>query len=135
MRSRITGALAFVGAVLCGVQAIQSVTRAGRYLYTADGNRFYIKGIAYQEQGARLCVSPTAFLLISRLGQVVADPNNPFLEPSTYIDPLSNGTSCQRDLPYLQQLGVNTIRAYSVNSALNHDTCMELFSNAGIYAM
>lgn len=31
--------------------AIQAVTRAGRYLYTADGNRFYIKGIAYQEQG------------------------------------------------------------------------------------
>ena len=31
--------------------ALQNVTRAGRYLYTEDGNRFYIKGIAYQEQG------------------------------------------------------------------------------------
>lgn len=31
--------------------ALQAVTRSGRYLYTADGNRFYIKGIAYQEQG------------------------------------------------------------------------------------
>lgn len=75
------------------------------------------------------------FILFSPLGQVIADPNNPFLEPSTYIDPLSNGTACQRDLPFLQQLGVNAIRAYSVNSALNHDTCMQLFSNAGIYAM
>ncbi|KAI9572583.1 carbohydrate-binding module family 43 protein/Glycoside hydrolase family 72 protein [Boletus coccyginus] len=118
MRPRIAAALAFSGAILSGVQAIQTVSRAGKYLYTADGNRFYIKGIAYQEQG-----------------QVVADPNNPFGEPSTYIDPLSNGTACQRDLPYLQQLGVNTIRAYSVNSALNHDTCMQLFSNAGIYAI
>ncbi|KAF8557391.1 glycoside hydrolase family 72 protein [Imleria badia] len=118
MRLRIAAALTFAGAVLSGVQAIQTVSRAGRYLYTADGTRFYIKGVAYQEQG-----------------QVIADSNNPFLEPSTYIDPLSNGTACQRDLPYLQQLGVNTIRAYSVNSALNHDTCMQLFSNAGIHTI
>ena len=45
-------AVAVVSAVLTGVAAIQQVTRAGRYLYTADGNRFLIKGIAYQEQGA-----------------------------------------------------------------------------------
>lgn len=52
MRPRIVAALTFAGAILSGVQAIQTVTRAGRYLYTADGNRFYIKGVAYQEQGA-----------------------------------------------------------------------------------
>ncbi|KAF8139839.1 carbohydrate-binding module family 43 protein/Glycoside hydrolase family 72 protein [Boletus edulis] len=118
MRPRVVASLALVGAILSGVQAIQTVSRAGRYLYTADGIRFYIKGVAYQEQG-----------------QAVAGSNNPFLEPITYVDPLSNGTTCQRDLPYLQQLGVNTIRAYSVNSALNHDTCMQLFSNAGIYTI
>ncbi|OAX32148.1 glycoside hydrolase family 72 protein [Rhizopogon vinicolor AM-OR11-026] len=116
--SRFAAALALAGAFLAGVDAIQGVTRNGRYLYTADGNRFYIKGVAYQEQGA-----------------VVADPSNPFLEPSTFIDPLSNGTACARDLPYLQQLGVNTIRAYSVNSSLNHDSCMQAFSNAGIYTI
>lgn len=32
------------------VQAVNPVTRAGRYLYSG-GSRFYIKGIAYQEQG------------------------------------------------------------------------------------
>ncbi|KIJ21411.1 carbohydrate-binding module family 43 protein [Paxillus involutus ATCC 200175] len=116
--ARITTALTLVGVLLSGAQAIQQVTRAGRYLYTADGTRFYIKGVAYQEQG-----------------QVVADSSNTFLEPSTYIDPLSNGTACQRDLPYLQQLGVNTIRAYSVDSTQNHDTCMQLFSGAGIYTV
>jgi 1,3-beta-glucanosyltransferase GAS1 len=31
--------------------AIAPITRTGRYLYFADGTRFYIKGIAYQEQG------------------------------------------------------------------------------------
>jgi len=34
-----------------GVHAIGQVTRNGRYLYNEDGSRFYIKGIAYQEQG------------------------------------------------------------------------------------
>lgn len=98
--------------------AIQSVTRQGRYLYTQDQNRFYIKGISYQEQGA-----------------VIASANNNFGEPSTFIDPLSLGSACQRDLPYLQQLGVNTIRVYSVNASLNHDDCMTTFSNAGIYTI
>ncbi len=41
--------------ILAGVQgAVQKVSRAGRYLYTADGNRFFIKGIAYQEQGSSI---------------------------------------------------------------------------------
>ncbi|KAG2150349.1 Glucanosyltransferase [Suillus bovinus] len=117
--SHVAAGLALAGALLTGVDAaIQAVTRNGRYLYTADGNRFYIKGVAYQEQGA-----------------VVASASNPFLEPSTFIDPLSNGTTCTRDLPYLQELGVNAIRAYSINSSLNHDSCVETFSNAGIYTI
>ncbi|EJD04270.1 glycoside hydrolase family 72 protein [Fomitiporia mediterranea MF3/22] len=98
--------------------AISKVSRAGRYLYTDDGNRFYIKGVAYQEQGV-----------------VNTDPNAPFSEPSTFIDPLSDGSACSRDLPFLQQLGVNTIRVYSVNSSLNHDACMSALSGAGIYTI
>ena len=46
-------ALAFgVLGIAAGTQALQKVTRAGRYLYTEDGNRFFIKRVAYQEQGA-----------------------------------------------------------------------------------
>ena len=71
----------------------------------------------------------------SLLGATIADPNAPFSEPSTFIDPLANGAACQRDLPYLQQLGVNTIRVYSVNASLNHDTCMQAFSGANIYVV
>ena len=63
------------------------------------------------------------------------DPNNPFLEPDSFIDPLADGNGCTRDLPYLQQLGINAIRVYSVNSSLNHDSCMNTFSQANIYTM
>ncbi|KAJ7139681.1 glycoside hydrolase family 72 protein [Mycena epipterygia] len=98
--------------------AISKVTRTGRYLYTDDGTRFFIKGVAYQPQG-----------------NVVASSSNAFNEPSTFIDPLADSNGCTRDLPFLQKLGVNTIRAYSVDSSLNHDSCMATFSGAGIYVI
>lgn len=63
------------------------------------------------------------------------DPNNPFLEPSTFIDPLADSDGCARDLPLLQSLGVNALRVYSVNSSADHDSCMQAFSGAGIYTM
>ena len=36
--------------------ALPNVTRQNRYLYTPDGNRFYIKGVAYQEQGVSILI-------------------------------------------------------------------------------
>ncbi|KAI9460168.1 glycoside hydrolase family 72 protein [Lactarius psammicola] len=115
---RAAAAIAVTLSLSSGGHAIGKVTRSGRYLYNADGSRFYIKGIAYQEQGA-----------------AIVDPNAPFSEPSTFIDPLANATACARDIPFLQQLGVNTIRVYSVNASLNHDSCMQGLSSAGIYTM
>ncbi|PBL00945.1 glycoside hydrolase family 72 protein [Armillaria gallica] len=114
----VTALLAAASSFVSSVYAISKITRSGRYLYEEGGTRFYIKGIAYQEQGA-----------------VVASSDNAFGEPSTFIDPLSSGSACSRDLPFLQQLGVNTIRLYSVNSSLNHDACMKTFSDAGIYTI
>lgn len=104
--------------LVCSVRAVPKVSRVGRYLYNADGSRFYIKGIAYQEQGT-----------------VVASADNPFGEPSSFIDPLAQGDACARDIPFLSALGVNSIRVYSVDSSLNHDACMNAFSQAGIYTI
>ncbi|KAH9853090.1 Glucanosyltransferase-domain-containing protein [Lenzites betulinus] len=116
--SRAAGLVAAALTLAAGVSALPKVSRQGRYLYSDDGTRFLIKGIAYQEQGA-----------------VSTDPNSPFSEPSTFIDPLIDSAACARDLPFLQQLGVNTIRVYSVNSSLNHDDCMSALSGAGIYTI
>lgn len=60
--SRFAAAFSLAAACLTGVDAIQKVTRNGRYLYTADGNRFYIKGIAYQEQGKLTSLNSTPFV-------------------------------------------------------------------------
>ncbi|KAI5898556.1 glycoside hydrolase family 72 and carbohydrate-binding module family 43 [Schizophyllum commune H4-8] len=114
---RVTRAAAVL-ALAASVQAISKISRKGRYLYDDSGSRFYIKGVAYQEQGT-----------------VVQSSDNSFGEPSTFIDPLSSGSACKRDVSYLQDLGVNTIRVYSVNSSLDHDDCMKTFSDAGIYTI
>ena len=52
LRAPALAATVAVALLSCTVNAIPKVTRSGRYLYSADGTRFYIKGIAYQEQGA-----------------------------------------------------------------------------------
>ncbi|EJD55302.1 hypothetical protein AURDEDRAFT_109680 [Auricularia subglabra TFB-10046 SS5] len=109
-----TTALALAGSVA----ALPKVSRVGRYLYQEDGTRFFIKGVAYQEQGTVTQEDPDAFP-----------------EPDDFIDPLADGNACQRDLPFLTQLGVNAIRVYSVDPSLNHDTCMSLFEQSGIYTI
>ncbi|KAJ6571481.1 1,3-beta-glucanosyltransferase [Mycena capillaripes] len=98
--------------------ALPKVSRVGKYLYTDDGTRFFIKGIAYQTQGA-----------------IVAGPDNPLNQPSTFVDNLADDTACARDIPVLQKLGINAIRAYAANSSLNHDSCMSALSSAGIYVI
>lgn len=49
--SHLAAAFAVGFALSSRVNAIGTITRSGRYLYSANGSRFYIKGVAYQEQG------------------------------------------------------------------------------------
>jgi hypothetical protein len=48
IRLAATGALL---ALTTLVGALPKVSRTGKYLYSEDGTRFFIKGIAYQTQG------------------------------------------------------------------------------------
>ncbi|CAO1620368.1 unnamed protein product [Parajaminaea phylloscopi] len=102
--------------------AIDRISTQGKYLVRPNGQRFFIRGLAYQES------APT----------VTSDQNDEaggFPEPDTFVDPLSLPANCTRDVANMKDLGVNTVRVYSVNSSLNHDACMKTFSDAGIYVI
>jgi len=79
-----------------------------KFFYKNNGTQFYIKGVAYQQDTANS-------------------------SDSTFVDPLADGDSCKRDLPYLLELSTNTLRVYAVNTSVDHSDCMDLFAQHGIY--
>lgn len=74
--------------------------------FYADGERFMVRGIAYQPGGA-----------------------------SDNEDPLADPEVCARDIERFQELGLNSIRVYSLDNTKDHDECMGLLADAGIYLM
>ncbi|THZ32440.1 beta-glucanosyltransferase [Aureobasidium pullulans] len=83
--------------------SLPTVTVKGNAFF-AGNNRFYIRGVDYQPGGS-----------------------------SDAKDPLADEAGCMRDIKYFKQLGINTIRVYTVDNSVNHDTCMNALADAGIY--
>lgn len=50
-------------------------------------------------------------------------------------DVLSDPRQCALDARLMHSLGVNTIRVFHVDSALNHTGCMHVFKSFGIYLL
>jgi 1,3-beta-glucanosyltransferase GAS5 len=61
------------------------------------------------------------------------DVTNPIGGSSANVDSLADVQVCQRDIAEFQALGINTIRVYSVDNSANHDECLNMLANAGIY--
>lgn len=87
------------------------VIKGNKFFYSNNGTQFFMRGVAYQQQ-----------LQNSTSGD-------------SFTDPLSDGAACKRDLPYLQQLQTNVIRVYAINTSVNHDECLNLFAQNGIYVV
>ncbi|KAI1462653.1 glycoside hydrolase family 72 protein [Annulohypoxylon moriforme] len=83
--------------------SLPTVTASGNAFWAGD-KRFYVRGIDYQPGGS-----------------------------SANIDPLVDTDTCKRDIAKFQQLGVNTVRVYSVDNSADHKDCMQALNDAGIY--
>lgn len=82
-----------------------------KFFYTNNGSQFYVRGIAYQKDTSEAA------------------------ESVDFIDPLGDAKTCKRDIPYLEQLQTNVIRVYAIDVELNHDECMSMLQDAGIYVI
>jgi len=101
-----SAALATLAASL--VSAIDIIGIKDRHFVNEKtGEKFFMKGVDYQPGGSAAFKSGS--------------------------DPLSDPEICARDIFLFQQLGINTIRVYSVDPYLNHDECMTMLAAAGIY--
>ncbi|GAP92778.1 putative glycoside hydrolase family 72 protein [Rosellinia necatrix] len=97
--------------------ALEPIIMKGSKFFTKSGDQFYLKGIAYQQEGG-------------------AGPGGDTSSSSnTYTDPLADETICKRDVPILEKLGVNTIRTYAIDPEADHSACMKLLDAAGIYVI
>lgn len=91
-----------------GSKGINHIEIKGKhFIDETTGEPFLLKGLAYQPGGSA--------------------------DITEEKDPLSDPETCLRDIQLFRELGVNTIRVYSVNPDLNHDYCMTLLAMSGIY--
>ena len=106
----LAGATLFASSVLADVDPI--VIKGSKFFYNSNETQFYIKGVAYQQEYT-----------------------GPKSAAKNYKDPLADVEACKRDVPYLQQLGANTIRVYAIDPESDHKECMSLLADAGIYVI
>ncbi|KAL2836318.1 Glucanosyltransferase-domain-containing protein [Aspergillus pseudoustus] len=109
-------AAALFGSALADLDSI--VIKGSKFFYSSNNTQFYIRGVAYQQD-------------YSTNGTTSSNSTS----DTTYKDPLADGTACKRDVPILQELNTNTIRVYAVDPTADHDTCMNLLADAGIYVI
>ncbi|KAI7976421.1 hypothetical protein EIK77_000878 [Talaromyces pinophilus] len=103
--STFAAAGAFLASTALG-SVDEIVIKGSKFFYKTNGTQFYIRGVAYQE---------------------------PATSSNSFIDPLANLSSCQRDIPYLTAIRTNTIRVYGVDPTNDHSECVNAFADSDIY--
>ncbi|EMG47878.1 PGA4 1 [Candida maltosa Xu316] len=94
-------------AVITTVLSIDPIEVKGNAFWNSNtGERFYIRGVDYQPGGS-----------------------------SELEDPLADTDVCERDVEYFKELGLNTVRVYSIDNTKNHTECMDTLAKAGIYVL
>ncbi len=96
--------------------AIDPVIMKGSKFFYENGTQFFMKGVAYQQEAG-------------------TGPGGSTQTSSTYSDPLADADACKRDVPLLAALGTNTIRTYAIDPEQDHEACMDLLEEAGIYVV
>ncbi|RKF54537.1 1,3-beta-glucanosyltransferase [Erysiphe neolycopersici] len=94
---------------------LQPIIIKGSHFFYENGTEFFIRGIAYQQDIINLNASSTG--------------------TTSFSDPLADKDACKRDVPLLQELGVNVIRVYAIDPTADHSFCMKLLQDAGIYVI
>ncbi|KAJ2451372.1 1 3-beta-glucanosyltransferase gel4 [Coemansia sp. RSA 2336] len=106
---RISIASAALAGLVSQVAAIDPLVIKGSKVFNSKtGEQFFAKGVDYQPD---------------------------ILSTKQIRDPLADKAACSRDLPFLKDLGVNAIRVYQTEPYGNHDDCMKMLADAGIYVM
>lgn len=112
-----------ITSVLCFLTALQPVTamlpltlKGNRFIRPSTnpddaGTVFFVNGVDYQPGGS-----------------------SDYSDDMT-SDVLTDPEVCARDATLIQNLGANTIRIYTIDPELNHDECMSIFNEAGIYVI
>ncbi|KAK4226396.1 protein EPD1 [Podospora fimiseda] len=94
--------------------ALPPIVMKGSKFFYENGTQFFMKGVAYQQDSAAAGATTSS---------------------TKFTDPLANAANCKRDVPLLKALRTNTIRTYAIDPTANHDECMKLLDDAGIYVI
>jgi hypothetical protein len=92
-------------------EKIYSLPQGSHFFYERTGAQFFMRAVHYQ------------------------DFRDDFNATSSIIDSLEDGAKCDRDIPYLQALGINTVYIVFVRPDAIHSTCMAKLRAAGIYVI
>lgn len=87
------------------------VTKGTKLFNSETGLQFYAKGLLYRHSPYAGAASVGA------------------------VDPMADPGVCAKDLRLLRELGVNTVRLASVDPLRDHDECMRMFGQAGVYVL